>query len=85
MLSVPELQYRAILGKDFLRQHKAVIDFGQEQFPDAEPIWFQGTDLKVMVECTIVLYSKTETIVPAKLERGLPLGTNGLVEPNPNI
>ena len=73
MLSVPGLQSNAILGKDFLDKHKAVIDFANRTLtlPDSAPIIFNqhGSSVAVLTPATIESDNEAPTSAEPSLSK----------------
>ena len=70
------------MGKDFLRKHKAVIDFNANalHLPENAPINFSEHPIPVQVAMTCVLPPFSQTVFPTTLLDMIDPGTTGIIE-----
>ena len=85
MYVIDDLGYEAVLGRDFLEEKGAVIDFRDRtvQLTDNTPLECLPTTQVVRAVATYVIPPQTETILPAKIEQGTDSEGTGIIEPSP--
>ena len=87
MYVIDDLGYEAVLGRDFLEENGAVIDFRDRtlQLTDSTPLECLPTTQVVRAVTTYVKPPQAETILPAKVEQETIIGGTGLIEPSPQL
>ena len=81
------LTYRAVLGRDFLRAHGAVINLQTSmlELEDHPPNTCMEELRSIHVLSTYVIPPRSEAVIPARVHGTLPPGTIGLVESAPRL
>ena len=81
------LTYRAVLGRDFLRAHGAVINLqtGMLELEDHPPSSSMEELRSIHAFSTYVIPPRSEAVIPARVHGALPPGTIGLVESAPRL
>lgn len=95
---IQDLHYEVVLGRDFLKEHGAQIDFAREivrlarlteqssTFPkDAARTDQQLNPSTVAAAAVYVIPPLTETVFPVKIIGDLPTGIQGYVEPDERL
>ena len=87
MYVIEDLGFEAVLGRDFLEEKGAVIDFrnGTVQLTDQDPITKEPVIQTVRAVATYVIPPRAEAIVPAHLEQSSPHNLQGLIEPSSQL
>ena len=87
MYVIDDLGYEAVLGRDFLEEKGAVIDFRHRtvQLTDSTPLECLPTTQVVRAVTTYVKPPQAETILPAKMEQETIIEGTGLIEPSPQL
>ena len=84
---VEGVTYRSVLGRDFLRDHQAHIDFENHtiKLKDRSPVTFSEDVLAVIAQATYVIPPLSETIISAKIKGNASPGTIRLIESAPRL
>lgn len=87
MYVIDDLGFEAVLGRDFLEDKGAVIDFRSRtvQLTQGDPHSQEPITQVVRAIATYVVPPLAETILPAQLERFPRTNTAGLIEPSPQL
>lgn len=85
MYVIKDLGVEAVLGRDFLAEKGAVINFRDRtvQLTSVDPQTSEPVTQVVRAIATYVVPPRSETILPAQLEQPLPHDQSGLIEPSP--
>lgn len=81
------LTYRAVLGRDFLHAHGAVINLqtGMLELEDLPPNTCMEELRSIHAFSTYVIPPRSEAVIPARVHGTVPPGTIGLVESAPRL
>ncbi|KAL9960522.1 hypothetical protein ACROYT_G033994 [Oculina patagonica] len=84
---VKNLSYEAVLGRDFLRAHGAVIDLknGTLRLDNDPPDTSSEQTCAVRVWSTCVIPPQSESVIPAYLDANCSPGVVGLLEASPRL
>lgn len=87
MYVIDDLDYEAVLGRDFLEEKGAVIELQDRtvQLTDSTPLECLPTTQVVRAVTTYVKPPQAETILPAKIEQETIIEGTGLIEPSPQL
>ena len=87
MYVIDDLGYEAVLGRDFLEEKSAVIDFRDRtvQLTDSTTLECLPTIQVVRAVATYVLPPQAETILPAKIDQETIIEETGLIEQSPQL